>query len=128
MPGPSNSPYENGIFHFIITIPTDYPFKPPKIICTTKIFHPNINENGAICMDILISAWSPAYTLCSVTLTLHSLLADPNTDDPLVPHAGHLHKNDRENFNTTAKKWTEDYASGPKESTIEVSRPFTVFK
>ena len=51
--GPSESPYEGGVFFLNIHFPTDYPFKPPKVAFTTKIYHPNINSNGSICLDIL---------------------------------------------------------------------------
>lgn len=88
----SDSPYQNGVFFLTIHFPTDYPFKPPKVsedhqtthplpwLCvtvqlqhslpvlsqvafTTKIYHPNINSNGSICLDILRSQWSPALTV-----------------------------------------------------------------
>ncbi|RXM34651.1 Ubiquitin-conjugating enzyme E2 D4 [Acipenser ruthenus] len=61
--GPSDSPYQGGVFFLTIHFPTDYPFKPPKVAFTTKIYHPNINSNGSICLDILRSQWSPALTV-----------------------------------------------------------------
>ncbi|XP_069773630.1 ubiquitin-conjugating enzyme E2 D4-like isoform X2 [Narcine bancroftii] len=61
--GPSDSPYQGGVFFLNIHFPSDYPFKPPKVSFTTKIYHPNINSNGSICLDILRSQWSPALTL-----------------------------------------------------------------
>ena len=65
--GPSESPYEGGVFFLNIHFPTDYPFKPPKFAFTTRIYHPNINSNGAICLDILRSQWSPALTVSKVS-------------------------------------------------------------
>uniref|UniRef100_A0A3P8W2W4 E2 ubiquitin-conjugating enzyme n=1 Tax=Cynoglossus semilaevis TaxID=244447 RepID=A0A3P8W2W4_CYNSE len=61
--GPSDSPYQGGVFFLTIHFPTDYPFKPPKVAFTTRIYHPNINSNGSICLDILRSQWSPALTI-----------------------------------------------------------------
>ncbi|CAK5262284.1 unnamed protein product, partial [Mycena citricolor] len=61
--GPGESPYAGGVFFLSISFPTDYPFKPPKVSFTTKIYHPNINANGSICLDILRDQWSPALTI-----------------------------------------------------------------
>lgn len=61
--GPEDSPYQRGVFFLVIHFPTDYPFKPPKIAFTTRIYHPNINRKGSICLDILGSEWSPALTI-----------------------------------------------------------------
>lgn len=59
----SDSPYTGGVFFLQIQFPTDYPFKPPKVHFTTRIYHPNINANGSICLDILRDQWSPALTI-----------------------------------------------------------------
>ena len=61
--GPGDSPYSGGVFFLAIHFPTDYPFKPPKVNFTTRIYHPNINSNGSICLDILRDQWSPALTI-----------------------------------------------------------------
>lgn len=58
-----DSPYAGGVFFLAIHFPTDYPFKPPKVNFTTRIYHPNINSNGSICLDILRDQWSPALTI-----------------------------------------------------------------
>ena len=61
--GPGDSPFQGGVFFLSIHFPTDYPFKPPKVNFTTRIYHPNINSNGSICLDILRDQWSPALTI-----------------------------------------------------------------
>lgn len=68
----SDSPYAGGVFFLTISFPTDYPFKPPKVSFTTKIYHPNINSNGSICLDILRDQWSPALTIAKGVLRIAS--------------------------------------------------------
>ena len=108
--GPSESPYEGGIFIMNIKFPGDYPFKPPKVTFETKIFHPNINSSGGICLDILKEAWSPALTISKVLLSICSLLCAPNPDDPLVPDIARMYKNDSDKYNRTAQLWTLQFA------------------
>ncbi|KAH0826598.1 ubiquitin-conjugating enzyme E2 [Lanmaoa asiatica] len=124
--GPGDSPYAGGVFFLSITFPTDYPFKPPKVSFTTKIYHPNINANGSICLDILRDQWSPALTISKgwllapyrisriisflVLLSICSMLTDPNPDDPLVHDIAHLYKTDRPRYEATAREWTRKYA------------------
>lgn len=109
--GPSETPYENGIFNLNISFPADYPFKPPHITFETKVYHPNINANGAICLDILKTQWSPALSITKVLLSVCSLLSDPNPDDPLVLEIANLYKTNREEFNKKAQEYTTRYAN-----------------
>ncbi|KAL7675774.1 hypothetical protein ACOME3_002038 [Neoechinorhynchus agilis] len=108
--GPPESPYSGGVFFLDIRFPPDYPFKPPKANFTTRIYHPNINSSGNICLDILRSQWSPALTISKVLLSICSLLCDPNPDDPLVPEIAQIYKADRDRYNNNAKEWTRKYA------------------
>ena len=89
--GPEDSPYAGGLYFLNIHFPVDYPFKPPKITFTTKIYHMNINAHGSICLDILKTQWSRALTISKVLLSISSLLCDPNPEDPLVPEIAHLY-------------------------------------
>ena len=108
--GPPDSPYEGGVFFLEITFPPDYPFKPPKVKFLTKIYHPNINKSGGICLDILKDQWSPALTISKVLLSICSLLTDPNPDDPLVTDIANLYKSNRPLYTKTAKEWTRNFA------------------
>ena len=109
--GPTETPYEGGVFTLNIHIPTNYPFKPPIVIFKTRIYHPNINSSGNICLDILKSQWSPALTISKILLSICSLLSDPNPNDPLMPEIAHQIKNSPELYNKTARDWTNIYAS-----------------
>ncbi|KAL4361471.1 hypothetical protein GQ457_04G021520 [Hibiscus cannabinus] len=110
--GPTDSPYCGGVFIVSIYFPPEYPFKPPKVGFKTRVFHPNINSNGNICLDILKEQWSPALTISKVLLSICSLLTDPNPDDPLVPEIAHIYKMDRVKYETIARSWTHKYAMG----------------
>ena len=109
--GPSDTPYEEGVFFLKICLPTDYPFKPPKVNFCTKIYHCNVNSNGSICLDILKDQWSPSLTISKVLLSITSLLSDPNSDDPLTPEIAKLYKKDKVKHDQRAKEWTLKYAS-----------------
>ncbi len=109
--GPSNSVYEGAIFELYISFPKNYPFIPPKVEFKTKIYHPNINNRGSICLDILKNQWSPALTISKVLLSISSLLTDPNPDDPLVPEIATLYKSNREEYNKNVKLWIDKYCN-----------------
>jgi ubiquitin-conjugating enzyme (huntingtin interacting protein 2) len=71
------------VFNIDVTIPKQYPFEPPKMKFTTKIWHPNISsQTGAICLDILKDQWSPALTIKTALLSLQALMCSPEPSDP----------------------------------------------
>jgi ubiquitin-conjugating enzyme (huntingtin interacting protein 2) len=81
--GPADTPYTGGTFIVDIEIPSEYPFKPPKMKFDTKIWHPNISsQTGAICLDILKNEWTPALTIRTALISLQALLCAPEPDDP----------------------------------------------
>ena len=108
--GPQDSPYEGGIFELSYKFPDDYPTNKPKVTFLTRVYHPNINANGSICIDILKDQWNPALTITKVLLSITSLLTDANPDDPLELEIAGIYKNDRETYNKNAKEWTQKYA------------------
>lgn len=109
--GPEGSPYEGGIFYLTINFPVDYPFKPPKIVFKTRIYHCNINYEGLICLDILKDRWSPALTISKVLLSICSLLDDQNPKDPLELEIANLYNSNYPLFIQKAKAFTALYAN-----------------
>jgi len=108
--GPEGTPYAGGMFHLDIKFPKNYPFKPPHVSFITRIYHPNINTRGEICLDILKSEWSPALTITNVLLSICSLLNDPNPEDPLVPDIANMYRTAPERYLNIAHAWTMRYA------------------
>jgi len=92
--GPSSSPYEGGIFKLELFLTDDYPMAPPKVRFLTKIYHPNIDKLGRICLDILKDKWSPALQIRTVLLSIQALLSAPNPDDPLANEVAEHWKSD----------------------------------
>jgi ubiquitin-conjugating enzyme (huntingtin interacting protein 2) len=109
--GPMDTPYTGGTFIVDIEIPSEYPFKPPKMKFDTKIWHPNISsQTGAICLDILKNEWTPALTIRTALISLQALLCAPEPDDPQDAVVANMYKNDINMFNNKAAEWTNNYA------------------
>lgn len=86
-----------GIFKLELFLPEEYPMAPPKVRFLTKIYHPNIDRLGRICLDILKDKWSPALQIRTVLLSIQALLSAPNPDDPLANDvAEHWKRNEME--------------------------------
>jgi len=110
MYGPSDSPYEGGVFHLELFLPEEYPMVPPKVRFLTRVYHPNIDRIGRICLDILKDKYSPALLIRSVLLSIQALLSAPNPDDPLANDVAELWKKNESQAIKNAREWTMKYA------------------
>ncbi|KAF9393348.1 Ubiquitin-conjugating enzyme E2 T [Podila verticillata] len=114
--GPEDTPYFGGTFKIDIQIPERYPMEPPNCQFLTRVYHPNIDDQGRICLDILKKPpkgnWGPAMSVPTVLLSLRLLLANPNPDDPLLVEVAAEYKEHRELFRHKAAKYTQQYAKG----------------
>merc|ERR1719197_2164880 len=91
--GVENTAYENLTFKMSLAFPADYPFTAPTVRFETPIFHPNVDQYGNICLDILKERWSACYNVRTILLSIQSLLGEPNNDSPLNPFAAELWSN-----------------------------------
>ncbi|KAH9399443.1 hypothetical protein TYRP_017855 [Tyrophagus putrescentiae] len=112
--GPPDSPYHGGVFHLTVSISENYPFKSPKMVFTTKIWHPNINESGGICLDTLQKKWSAAFSLRTAMMSVQALLSSPSAASGINPEALKQMREFPEEYKKTASFWTYHYAMDTK--------------
>ena len=97
--GPDETIWEGGVFKLKIEFTEEYPSKPPNVMFYTKMFHPNIYNDGKICLDILQKQWTPCYTVVSILTSIQSLLTDPNTESPANSEAAKMFDEDVDEYN-----------------------------
>eukprot|EP00755_Sulcionema_specki_P025601 Sspe_Gene.83697::Locus_54902_Transcript_1_1_Confidence_1.000_Length_762::g.83697::m.83697/K10573/UBE2A, UBC2, RAD6A; ubiquitin-conjugating enzyme E2 A len=96
--GPESSPWAGGTFRLKLEFSDEYPNRPPKVVFQNKMFHPNIYNDGSICLDILQSQWSPIYDVCAILTSIQSLLTDPNPNSPANYEAARLYRDSRKEY------------------------------
>ena len=110
--GPEDTVYHGGLYQIDISLPPEYPYKPPKMRFETKIWHPNISsQTGAIWLDILKDEWSPALTIRTALLSLQALLCAPEPNDPQDAVVAGEYKNEPQKFEMHAKEWVTKFAN-----------------
>jgi len=95
---PDEGIYKGGEFKFTFAISQNYPHEPPKVLCTQKIYHPNLDLQGNVCLNILREDWKPVLNLSSVMIGLQYLFLEPNPDDPLNKEAAEDLRSNRSGF------------------------------
>ncbi|KAL1998708.1 hypothetical protein VTN02DRAFT_5708 [Thermoascus thermophilus] len=95
---PDEGMYKSGAFHFTFHINQNFPHDPPKVKCQQKIYHPNIDLEGNVCLNILREDWKPVLNLNAVIVGLQFLFLEPNASDPLNKEAAEDLRTNREGF------------------------------
>lgn len=143
LPGPPDTPYAGGTYWVDIQIPDTYPFKPPSIKFTTRMWHPNVSSvtvglppsslcachtytrnilthgrQGAICLDILSTSWSPVQNIKSALMSLRLLLENPNPKDPQDAEVSKMMLTDPARFACVANEWAVKYGGAPRQEAL----------
>ena len=95
---PDEGLYKGGLFTFSFAISQNFPHEPPKVKCREKIYHPNIDLEGNVCLNILREDWKPVLNLNAVIVGLQFLFLEPNASDPLNKDAANDLMSDRDRF------------------------------
>ncbi|KAG8192592.1 hypothetical protein JTE90_015225 [Oedothorax gibbosus] len=108
---PQNAPYSKGAFRIEITFPAEYPFKPPKILFRTRIYHPNIDEKGQVCLPIIgVENWKPATKTDQVIQALVALVNEPEPEHPLRTDLAEEYTRDKKKFFKNAEEFTKKFS------------------
>eukprot|EP00762_Andalucia_godoyi_P003556 ANDGO_04300.mRNA.1 Ubiquitin-conjugating enzyme E2 2 len=105
--GPSGTIWEDGTFKLSLSFSESYPQKPPEVKFLSKMFHPNIYNDGRICLDILQNMWSPIYDVSAILTSIRSLLADPNPASPANSEAAQLYSSNKDEYERRVKEIVE---------------------
>lgn len=81
---PTSGPYKGGTFNFMFVFSPNYPFTPPKVSIVEKVYHPNLNTKGGVCLNVLREEYKPTLTMSTFVLGLLNLMLEPNSDDGLT--------------------------------------------
>lgn len=106
--GAAGTVYSGLTYKLSLAFPNDYPFKAPTVKFETPCFHPNVDQFGNICLDILKEKWSSVYDVRAVLLSIQSLLGEPNNASPLNAQAAQLWDNQEEYRKTLHKRYGDD--------------------
>lgn len=124
--GPDGTPYEGGLFRIKLVLSRNFPLSPPKGYFITKLFHPNIANNGDICVNTLKKDWTPTVGLRHVLIVIRCLLIEPFPESALNEHAGKLLMENYEEYAKHARLHTSIHAMKHKAKNKAISESTAV--
>ena len=101
---PDEGYYQGGTFVFTFSISPLYPHEAPKVKCKTKVYHPNIDLEGNVCLNILREDWKPVLNINTIVYGLHHLFTNPNHEDPLNNDAAAVLRDNPKVFEGNVKR------------------------
>jgi len=117
--GPPDTLYEGGFFKARLSFPQEYPLMPPKMKFISEMWHPNIYENGEVCISILHAPgedqwgyedaserWLPIHTVETILMSVISLLSQdpPSLDSPANVDAARQVRTDLVNYRKKVRR------------------------
>jgi len=106
---PSEGSYKGGRFFFSINVSESYPHDAPKVKCDQKVYHPNIDLEGNVCLNILREDWKPVLSISAVIYGIIFLFTEPNADDPLNERAAKVLRTSKRQFETNVYQSMRGY-------------------
>lgn len=118
--GPPGTVFENSVYKLRLAFPSNYPYRGPRVSFETQCFHPNVDAQGNICVDILQKHWSALLDVRTLLLSIQSLLGEPNVASPLNPYAASIW-NDKEEYQKARQlfEMPPDEENRPQKSTAK---------
>jgi len=117
--GPPDTPYDGGIFKLEVNFPKDYPNTPPGVKFLSEMWHPNVYNDGRVCISILHTpdptnpqessdeCWRPIHTVESIVMSIISMLADPNINSAASVDASKQYRDKPKDFKEKVLKLVE---------------------
>ena len=99
-----DSYWYGGKYLFSFHFPDDFSFSPPKVMCKTKIYHPNIDYDGNVCLNMLKDDWNATYNTTSCIAGVYYLFVNPNPNDPLNHEVANIMRDNLEQFKENIRK------------------------
>jgi len=106
--GAPGTVYDGLSYKLRLEFSADYPYKAPSVRFETPCWHPNVDQSGYICLDILKENWSAVYNVQSILLSIQSLLGEPNPDSPLNQQAAQLWHTQEEYKRVLLRKYNDE--------------------
>jgi len=116
--GPPNTLFEEGFFKATLTFPSDFPNMPPVMKFKSDMWHPNVYEDGTVCISILHppgedqfneqesaeERWRPVLGVEQIIISVLSMLSDPNGDSPANIDAAVMFRENKAEFKKRVRR------------------------
>ncbi|CAF2721791.1 unnamed protein product [Rotaria sp. Silwood2] len=101
---PNSEIYKDGSIRIQLIIGPEYPFKAPKVLIRSTIFHPNVDRNGEICLDLLsnVTSWTPTTSFISIIEEVTKIIDEPSADHIKYPEAASLFSTNKKEYERIA--------------------------